>query len=195
MSTHPARIGRAAALVAVLMLSGGAAARASGIAPFGGHMSVGYGQLLISSAPGGSVSFSGGVDYPVVPSLRFGVDVGYDLLGSNSVDRGSLSATVSYSAFELVAFAHWLPTHLGPLHRVSVGPMLMAAHGDLSAAAGGAGFSDLAVSDTAPGAALELTAMSGKPSPVRVGLQLGGRVGFVQGENWTILSARLSLLY
>ena len=96
MSTHPARIGRAAALVAVLMLSGGAAARASGIAPFGGHMSVGYGQLLISSAPG---------------------------------------------------------------------------------------------------AALELTAMSGKPSPVRVGLQLGGRVGFVQGENWTILSARLSLLY
>jgi len=51
------------------------------------------------------------------------------------------------------------------------------------------------VSDTAPGAALELTAMSGKPSPVRVGLQLGGRVGFVQGENWTILSARLSLLY
>jgi hypothetical protein len=195
MSRLPAGIARAAVLAVALLLSGGAVARASGIAPFAGHMSVGYGQLMISSAPGGSVSFSGGVDYPVVPSFRIGVDVGYDLLGSNSVERGSLSATVSYSAFELVAFAHWLPTNLGPLHRVSVGPMLMAAHGDLSAAAGGAGFSDLAVSETAPGAAIELTAMPGKPSPVRLGLQLGARVGVLKSENWTVLSARLSLHY
>jgi hypothetical protein len=195
MSRYRACVGRAAILAVAMLPLGGAMARASGITPFGGHMSVGYGQLMISGAPGGSVSFSGGVDYPVVPSLRLGIDVGYDLLGSSSVDRGSLSATVSYSAFELVGFAHWLPTHLGPLHRVSVGPMLMAAHGDLSAAAGGAGFSDLAVAETAPGAALQLTAMPGKPSPVRVGLELGARVGFLKSENWTVLSARLSLHY
>lgn len=193
--------GIASVAATMILLALPAAVRASALGQLGGHLAVGYGQLVISGAPGGSISFTGGMDLPVRPTLRVGVDLGYHLLGSSTVDRGSLSANVSYSAFEAVAFAHWLPRHLGPVGRVSVGPMLMAAHADISAAAGGAGFSDLAVGETAPGVAGEVTLIShanrptGNAPPVRVGFQLGGRLGFVGHENWTLLSGRLTVHY
>jgi hypothetical protein len=158
-------------------------------------MSLGYAQLMIADAPGGSISFTGGVDLPLRPTLRLGTDLGYDLLGSRSVERGSLSANVTYSAFEAVLFAHWIPARLGPLGRLSVGPMLLVAHADISAAAGGAGFSDLAVGETAPGAALDATFISRSASPVHLGLQLGARAAFLADETWTLLSARLAVHY
>ena len=198
----PRARGRFAAVAAtVILLATPVAGRASGFGPMGGHLSLGYGQLMISGAPGGSISFTAGVELPVRPTFKAGIDLGYALLGSSTVDRGSLSANVSYSAFEAVAFAHWLPRHLGPVGRVSVGPLLMAAHADISAAAGGAGFGDLAVGGTAPGLAGEVTLISrsnlpsGSAPPVRVGLQLGGHVGFVRHETWTLLSARLTFHY
>lgn len=200
-STMPACLRIVLAVAAVLLLGTPAAGRAAALGRMGGHLSVGYGQLTIAGAPGGSISFTAGVDLPLRPTLKAGIDLGYDLLGSNTVDRGSLSATVSYSTFEAVAFVHWLPQHLGPVGRVSVGPMLMAAHADISAAAGGAGFSDLAVGETAPGVAGEITLIShsvpasGKAPPVRVGLQLGGREGFLSDETWTVFSARLTIHY
>jgi hypothetical protein len=85
--------------------------------------------------------------------------------------------------------------------RVSAGPLLLAAHADISAAAGGAGFSDLAVGETVPGVAGEVTFIghknqpSGEPPPVRLGFQLGGRVGFLSEETWTVLSARFTIHY
>jgi hypothetical protein len=190
-----------AAAAAIPLLGVPAPGRSTTLEQLGGHLSVGYGQLMLAEAPGGSISFTGGLDLPVGASARVGVDLGYDLLGANSVERGSLSATVSYSAFEAVGFVHWLPRNLGPVGRVSAGPMLLAAHADLSAAAGGAGFSDLAVGETAPGAAGEITFIShsippsGRVPPVRVGLQLGARAGFLRHQTWTVLSARLTVHY
>lgn len=193
--------GRIVAAAAIVLLAVPVPGRSGALDQLGGHVSVGYGQLMLDRAPGGSISFTGGLDLPVRPTLRVGVDLGYDLMGTNSVDRGSLSATVSYSAFEAVAFAHWLPPHLGPVGRLSAGPMLMAAHADISAAAGGAGFGDLAVGETAPGVAGEITFVShsispsGHAAPVRLGLQLGGRAAYLRHESWTVLSARLTVHY
>jgi len=160
-----------------------------------GHLAVGYAQLVIGDAPGGSVSFTGGVDVPVATRFRAGLDIGYHLLGSRTVERGSLSTNVTYSVFEAAAFAHWLPERLRPLGRVSLGPALVAAHADLSSAGGGAGFSDLAVGETAPGFAGELTFISRAPSPVRLGLQLGALVGYLSDGTWTTLSARVTVHY
>ena len=189
------RIARAAAAVSLALALSATPGRCSGLGRLAGHLSVGYGQLMISGGPAGSISFTGGVDYPVARPLRLGIDVGYDLLGTRSVDRGSLGANIDYSAFEAVAFAHWIPDHLGPIGRISLGPMLMAAHGDISAAAGGAGFSDLAVGETAPGGAAEVTFISRSSAPVRAGLQLGARVAGLEHETWTVLSARVTVHY
>src|SRR5262245_13409374 len=86
----------ATAVLALLVLPRGAASRP--IDPMRGHLSLGYAQLFITDAPGGSLSITGGVDFPVASRLRAGVDLGYNLLGSRSVERGSLSTNVSYSA-------------------------------------------------------------------------------------------------
>ncbi len=182
-----------AAILVLLAMPRGAGARA--LESVQGHVAVGYAQLFIADAPGGSVSFTGGVDFPVATRFRAGLDIGYHLLGSRTVERGSLSTNVSYSAFEAAAFAHWLPEHLGPVGRVSLGPALVAAHADLSSAGGGAGFSDLAVGETAPGFAGEVTFISRAPTPVRLGLQLGALVGYLTDETWTTLSARVTVHY
>ena len=160
-----------------------------------GHLSLGYAQLFIADAPGGNLSITGGVDFPIARRLRAGIDLGYSLLGSRAVERGSLSTNVNYSALQGVAFAHWIPERLGPVGRISLGPALVNAHADLTSAAGGAGFSDLAVFETAPGVAVEVSFISRKPSPVRVGLQLGYLAVFLNDEDWSLGSARITIHY
>ncbi|HVP14140.1 MAG TPA: hypothetical protein VMS88_01275, partial [Terriglobales bacterium] len=107
---------------------------------------------------------------------------------------GSLTGSVDYSAFQLTAFAHWLPG-LGPLQRVSVGPAMVNAHGDLSVTGGGAGFSDLAVGSTGFAVAGQITLMPPRPAPVRLGLELGGRKAFLPGQDWNLFSVRLTVHY
>ena len=170
----------------------GAADGGSWLDTVGGHLSVGYAKLFIADAPGGSISLGGGVDLPVVPRWRAGVELGYHLLGSRTLERGSLLATVDYSVFEAIAFAHWLPQNLGPIGQVSLGPALIAAKGELSSSGGGAGFSDVAVSEIAPGAALDVTLMPHSSSPVRVGLELGARVAFLTDDTWSLATARVT---
>jgi hypothetical protein len=187
-------------LIALLLapVQAGAAARFS---ETGGHLSVGYARLVTAEAPGGSVSMAAGLDYPLARTLRVGLDLGYDLLGSRTVQRGSLFASVDYSALQATAFLHWLPPR-GPVRRVSLGPALVNRHGDLSVTGGGASFSDLAVHETAGAVAAQITLMQAKPAPVRLGLELGGsttprRLGvfpWVTGE-WTRLGARVTVHY
>ena len=196
MSGRPRRASHvpwAALIVGILACPVGA--RAETLEKFNGHLAVGYAKLFATKAPGGSMSFTGGVDYPVSPGFRAGFDLGFHLLGSRSEVRGSAVATVDYSMFEAVAFAHWIPSTLGPLGRLSFGPALLVAHADLSASAGGAGFSDLAVEDVAPGVAIDATLISRSSAPVRVGLELGGRLGFVEPEHWKLATARLAIHY
>ena len=168
---------------------------ASRLDAVGGHISVGYAKLFIGHAPGGSISLSGGVELPVASGWRTGVDVGYHLLGSRTVERGSLSATVDYSVLELIAFAHWLPERFGPVGRVSFGPALFSAHAELSTSGGGAAFSDLAVGEVAPGAALEVTLISRRPAPVRIGFEFGAHLGFLADDAWSLGTARVTAHY
>lgn len=167
----------------------------------GGHLSVGYGTLLVEDAPGGSISMAAGLDVPVARAFRVGLDVGYDLLGSRTVQRGSYFASVDYGAFQTAAFLHWLPAR-GPVRRVSLGPALVSRHGDLSVTSGGAAFSDLAVHETAGALAAQVTLMSAKPAPVRLGLEVGAHstpkglpsFPWVSGD-WTVLQIRATVHY
>jgi hypothetical protein len=159
-----------------------------------GHMEFGYGRLVISDPPAGSLTMGAGFDYPITPRFRGGLDLGFYLFGSRSVTRGSLNATLDYSAVDLIAFSHWNVPR-GPFSRVSIGPGLTAARAAISTSAGGASFLDLAVSDLAPTAALDLTMMRRKPSPVRIALVLSARSALRRGEDWNHFSARFGFHY
>jgi len=159
-----------------------------------GHLSVGYAKLFASNAPSGSMSVGAGLDYPVVQNFRAGVDIGFDLLGTNSVERGSLAANVNFSEFDVAALIHWTP-HLGPLERVSVGPAFISARADLSTAGGGAAFSDLAVEQSAGGLVADVTFMQGPGRPVRLGLEAGVRKAWLRDTDWTVATARLTVHY
>ena len=164
------------------------------LAAWNGHMSVGYAKLFATDAPGGSLSLAAGVDRPIVTGLRGGVAIGYHLLGTRTVTRGSLFANVDYSVLEVTALAHWTPRR-GPVTRLSFGPALFSGHADLSTSGGGAAFSDLAVAETVPGFGVDATHMQRALAPVRVGLEVGTRVGFLTEETWTVATARLAFHY
>jgi hypothetical protein len=51
------------------------------------------------------------------------------------------------------------------------------------------------VHQTAGGVAAQVTLMSARPAPVKLGLELGARTGFLAGEDWTVLSARATVHY
>lgn len=161
-----------------------------------GYMSIGYSKLFIEDAPGGSLSADAGITHALVKNdLDLGVAVGFHLLGSRTVKRGSLLASVDYSAFEADLLLHWNPTMLGPVRRISAGPALVSARGDLSTSGGGAAFSDLAVEDVAPGVAFDVSVLPNSSGPVRVGIELSARHAWIEGESWTITSARLAFHY
>ena len=160
-----------------------------------GQLGVGYVKLLGDETPAGSFSMGAGVDYPLGGSWRAGLAFGYELLGGRTVERGSFVAGLDYSMVELLAFAHWKPSGLGPLRRISLGPGLFGARADLSASAGGAGFSDLAVDEVALGIALDGTLMQDRDSPVRIGIELGGRIAFLNDDTWTMSLVRLVFHY
>lgn len=166
----------------------------------GGHFSIGYAKLSTADAsggsisPGGSISMGAGLDYPVTPALRAGLDLGYDLLGSQTAQRYGNSAAVDYSALEVAAFLHWLPRQ-GPVRRVSLGPALVSGQRTLSTTGGSTEFDDLAGPVTAGAVAAQITLMQSKPAPVKLGLELGGRRAFLAGQDWTLLSVRATVHY
>ncbi len=189
---------RLAALVLALGVLAAAAppAGAFDLGRLSGHLSIGYADLVIKNAPGGSLSLGGGLDYPIAPRLREGLDIGFSLYGSRSFDHGpdSFDATLDYSSLDIVAFTHWEPAH-GPFARISLGPGVGLPRAALSATAGSGEFLDLAVHDVAPAAALDLTIMRHRPAPVRVALVLGALGMFRSGEDWYEISARLGFHY
>jgi hypothetical protein len=160
-----------------------------------GSLGIGYAKLVGSETPAGSFSMGAGVDYPVAGRLRAGVAFGYDLLGGRIFERGSFVASVDYSMVELLALAHWAPERLWWLRRISLGPGLFSARGDLSVQAGGAGFSDLAVDEVAPGFALDGTLIQRRDAPVRIGLEAGVRVVALSDDTWTMGLVRVAFHY
>lgn len=160
-----------------------------------GSLGVGYAKLLSDPAPGGSFAMGAGVDYPLASSWRLGVAIGYDLLGSVIVEEGSFAASVDYSMLEMLALAHWQPSFRGPLGRVSLGPGLFRPLADLATAAGGASFSKYAVDEMAPGLALDGTFIQRREAPVRIGLEAGVRVVYLEQETWTLAQVRVAFHY
>ncbi len=185
-----------AALVVLGMVAVAPVVRAAPFSDLQGHLAVGYAKLFSGDAPGGSLSVGAGLDLPIVRGLRAGIDIGYHLLGTRTVERGSFFASVDYSVFEVDALAHWQPPSAGPLARVSLGPGLVAAHADLSTASGGgAAFSDLAVSETAPAIVGQLSFMTRRATPVRMGVEVGVRTAFLERDNWTVGDLRVVAHY
>lgn len=158
-----------------------------------GHLGLGYARLFITNPPGGSLAVSGGLDLPIAGPWRIGVDVGFDLLGSRSVERDSVFASLDYNAFEADLLLHWQSPGAA---RLSLGPGLMAARADVSVASGsGAAFSDLAVEKVVPEAAAEVTLMPRRPMPVKLGVTAGVHVGFVPHDHWTIADLKVTTHY
>jgi hypothetical protein len=172
-----------------LAAPGGAAAEMMG------HVAIGYGKLFQEDAPGGSLSIAGGLDWPLASRFRIGFGVGYSLLGSSTEQHGSLFANIDYSAPEAYAVGSWHPPSAGPVERVSLGLGVMNALAEIAAAGGGAAFRDLAREGVVPAAMIETTLMSRRPAPVRAGLELGARFGFLEEEVWPIATVRVAIHY
>jgi hypothetical protein len=170
-----------------------------------GHLSLGYGKLIITEAPGGSLSFAAGLDYPLAAAWRAGVEFEYSLLGTRLIERGSQAGELDYSVFDVLALLHWTPPR-GPVGNVSLGPGVFHARADLTSSAPAA-FDDLAVERTAAGVALSVTLMPRSAAPVRGGLELGVRTmwlpdprhlwmpGGLPEDSWTLVSGRLTVHY
>ena len=183
-----------AALLLLGALLTAAPARAFEWSRVQGHVGFGYGRLMISHSPAGSIGVTVGAETPVRPGLDLGIDLGLYLYGNRTVDRGTLNATLDYATQDLTLFTHWAVAR-GPISRISIGPGLTHTRAELSSAAGGAQFLDLAVDDLVPSLALDLSMLRRKPSPVRVALVAGYRVAFRPGEDWNQFSVRLGFHY
>jgi hypothetical protein len=160
-----------------------------------GHLSAGFSKLFIRENPAGSISLGVGVDYPLSPDWRLGLDVNEHLLGGITSRSGSLYANVDYSVFETAVLLHWRTNRLGPIHRVSFGPAVMSARAEISSSAGGFAFDSLSVGEIAPGMAAQVTLISAKVRPVAVGFEVGAHTAFLKKDPWTLLSARLTFHY
>ena len=164
------------------------------VEPWRGHISIGFAHAFSDSlAPAGSMSFGVGLDYPLTPNWRVGPAMSFNMLGSSTVVRGSIPASLDYSLFEAALLFTHLNAH-GPVARWSVGPGLGSPRTSLSVAAGGLGFRDLALGEVRPELAADLTIMSRHKPIVAVGVELAARVIPIPSRaTWTLLSARLAI--
>lgn len=158
-----------------------------------GHIAFGYAKLVSDSlAPGGSLSAAAGVEYPVHPKWRVGPTLSFHLLGSSSTKRGSVTCGLDYSAVDVAMMATYLPERTW-ISRVSFGPGVASAHADLAIAAGGAAFSDLAVAQTSPEFALDVTLMPRRMKIVGIGAELGTRIFPTDPGVWSVWTGRVAI--
>ena len=193
-------------LLLLALPAGAGAASDTWVTPFRGYLGVGWSGLQQNAAPSGSIAMAAGIDYPVTATLRAGVEFGYDLLGTRTVENGSLVADLDYAALEVLALLHWQPSWRGPVGRLSVGPGLVAARVAQSSS-GAAAFEQFTVDEVAPALAGSVTLISRHPRPVRVGFEAGTRVAFFSNpasvipaegasfDGWFLLNARLVIHY
>jgi hypothetical protein len=191
----------ACALALLVTAPAGAAVR---LADVKGHIGLGYAHLFTDASPGGSLSAGAGVDIPIASGLRAGLDLGYHLLGTRSLEQGSLTSSLDYSLLEALALVHWSAP--GSALSLSAGPGLFIAQADLPSSAVGAAFTSQTVNETRLGGAVGLSLAKRTASPVRAGIEAGVRVvplsdqidpatGGTKSRTWTVAIVRLRLLY
>jgi hypothetical protein len=160
-----------------------------------GHLGVGYSVVFSDTlAPPGSMSASLGVEYPIATRWLLGPSVGFNLLGSSTVSRGSVTAALDYSHFDIALMATYLPAR-GPFTRLSFGSGVASNRAELAVAGGGALFRDLPVDEVKPEFAAEATLGSRKQKIVAIGAELGVRVIPVEQCTWTVFTARLGVYF
>ena len=144
-------------------------------------------------APGGSLAIGTGVELPVLPDLSAGVDVGFALLGSQTFERGSLSADLDHNLFEALLLLHMAPAR-GPFSRISLGPGVFHARASLTTAAP-VEFEDLPVEETAPGMGVGLELAPKRAMTVKAGIEAAVRTVWMEHGTWTVAQARLVVHY
>ena len=186
---------RALVVLGLALLSAVPAEAGVKLEPWRGHVSFGYARLFSDEfSPGGSISLSGGVDYPVNEHLRIGPVLGIALLGTHDVVRGSIAAGLDYSMLDVALQAHWAPA-AGPITRVSLGPGFAVARTSLQVGGGGAGFLDLAVDEVKPEFALDVTSIPRRMKVVGIGVEGGVRFVPVDRVNWILGSLKMTIHY
>ena len=183
-------------IVAALAAAGAGPSRAGmSLDAWKGRLGVGYARVFSDSlAPAGSMSASLGVEYPIATRWLLGPSVGFNLLGSSTVTRGSVTAALDYSHFDVALLATYLPAR-GPFTRLAFGSGVASARAELAVAGGGALFRDLPVDEIQPEFAAEATLGSRKQKIVAIGLELGVRVIPVTQTTWTVFTARLGVYF
>ncbi len=192
------RPGSALGVVALLLALAAPSAAGPRLADLHGHLAIGYAQVFSSDtsrAPAGSLSVGTGLDYPIGAGLRAGLDVGYHLLGSRTLEEGTLSTGLDYSMLEALALLHWTPEGRGPQLVLSGGPGAFAARATLASSPVGAIFSRQAIDQWRAGMALAFTMTRRREAPVRAGLEVGVRVVPLESTTWTLVTARIAILY
>lgn len=197
MAAGAARGAPVVALLAALLLAAPAGAESGG-GSMRGHLGLGYAKLLNPDSPGGSFAIGAGVEFPLrrgsgAGDLSAGLDLGFDLLGSDIHESGSLTAELDHSLLEILGLVHWIPPR-GPIGRVSLGPGLFHARADLNSA-GPLAFSDLPVNETAPGMAMAIGVLPRGDKPVKVGFEIGVRTVWLAEGTWTVGLGRLTVHY
>jgi hypothetical protein len=168
-----------------------------------GHLELGYAKLYTSSIqllgfsdlPAGGFSMGAGIEFAQSETWHFGPDLNYHLLGTQSVERGSLTANLDYSMLEMTLGAHWLPQNLGPLRRISLDLGIMGPSAKVSSSSSGLAFEDLQVSGLHPGASFSVSVLPKGPRPVAVGAEIGVHTAFLDPGTWTVGTLRLALHY
>lgn len=175
------------------LLAAGGNAHAASLADLRGHLGLGYAKLMNEGSPAGSLGIGAGVEMAVLSDLDLGVELGFDLLGGNTVERGSVSADLDYSLIEGLLLLHWAPAR-GPFNRVSLGPGIFHARAALNTGAP-AMFQDLPVDETAPGMGVGVEFGPKGKHLVKAGVELAARTAWLESKTWTVGLARLTVHY
>ncbi len=189
------RVGITATLLALVALSALAVPARAGLKldRFKGHLSFGYAKLVSDSlAPAGSLSVAAGLEYPLRPNWRLGPTASFNLLGSSTTKRGSVTAGIDYSVVDVAFMATYFPKRTW-VSRVSFGPGVASAHADLAVSAGGAAFRDLAVAQGTPEFALDVTMMPRRMQVVGIGAEFGTRILPTDPGVWSVWTGRVAI--
>ena len=185
---------RIACGLAVLTLGWAAPSHAGAFTGMRGHIGIGYAKLLTADGPSGSMSGAVGLDLPVRPTVRAGIEIGASLLGTRTVEDSAQVAELSYNLLEVLAMVHWRPTGWGPIGRVSVGGGLYGPRIDQSSAAP-ASFESYTLRGAHAGLAAGVSFMPHDERPLAAGIEVGARWVFVPGDDWLVSHVRFVVHY
>ena len=189
----PFRGAAAGAVAAGLFLATAAASAGPGWSDLHGHLALGYAKRMNRDSPAGSLAIAAGVELPIRPSLKAGVEVGFDLLGSQVFEKGSISAQLDHDVIEALALAHWTPPR-GPVALVSAGPGVFHARAGLTTVAP-LSFGELPVEETAPGMGVGIAFGPRREALVKAAFEIAIRTIWLDQGAWTLALARLAVHY